>query len=115
MRALSATLAAMTAMAFVAGHAEATTLYAADNLTDGSAHAVLAFDPANLSPFAALGVGETVSGVAADSTSVFASLAGGIVKLSPSGAFLGSLGVSGLDQFAALSLAGSVLYAADNL
>ncbi len=97
------------------GTARAGTLYAADNLTDGSLNGVVTIDAATLARTGAFLSDGLVAGLAADATSVYASLPAGVAKYTAGGTFSSRYDNRGTDSFGALAVSGGTLFAADNL
>ena len=98
-----------------AGTARAGTLYAADNLTDGSLNGVVTIDAATLAWTGAFLSDGYVAGLATDATSVYASLPAGVAKYTTVGTFAGMYDNRGTDSFGALAVSGGTLFAADTL
>ena len=91
------------------------TLYAADNLTDGSLHGVVKIDTGSLLETGSFLTPGTVAGLATNSADVFVSVPTGVSEYTTAGALLGSYANKGADSFSALALFDGTLYAADNL
>ena len=113
---LKTVLASVAISAFMVGGAQAAnTLYAADNLTDGSLSGVVELGAGSLSETGSFLTSGTISGLATNGTNVYASLPTGISEYTTAGAYVGQYANLGNDHFEALGLSDGTLYAADNL
>jgi hypothetical protein len=101
-------------MTFAGASQASATLYAADNLTDGSLNGVLTLSN-DLARQAAFITPGNVAGIATNGTSVYVSLPAGISEYGTGGQLIRSYANVGTDKFGALAFSGSNLYAADNL
>ena len=91
------------------------TLYAADNLTNGVLSGVVTIDATSLTETSSFLTSGHVAGLATDGTDIFTSLPDGISEYGLDGTLIRSFDNVGIDDFGALSFAGGILYAADNL
>ncbi len=91
------------------------TLYAADNLTNGVLSGVVYIDKATLANTGSVITETPVTGVATDGTSVYVSQPDGISRYDGAGNLSGQYANGGIDHFDDLALSGHALYASDNL
>ena len=90
-------------------------LYAVDNLTNGALSGVVTLDAASLTETSSFLTSGHVAGLATDGIDIFTSLPDGISEYALDGTLIRSFANVGIDDFGALSFAGGILYAADNL